>query len=184
MTTHPRARATNIWVWILAALSGLAGLIGVLMSLRYAGLPSAISCGPVCQHQQLVKDLTSAPSNSLRLAPEERRLAFDELASNPVQADAWLSLAVMDAEHHGGRLTANARAALERSYEFAPVDVRTAPARLKFAFNHWDQLAPQDRKAALTELTVLDGAPQKPSPVEGFGMGDPEPVRPGSLYLS
>jgi hypothetical protein len=73
------------------------------------------------------------------------------LRQGPTRATAWLDLAYAETRKAGALSTA-ARDALRRSYVFEPLGPDNTGWRVRFAFEHWDELTPDLRDSALAEV--------------------------------
>lgn len=83
------------------------------------------------------------------------------IALAPATATAWLRLAYIDAQRPEG-LNSEGLAALEQSYEVAPLGPDVSSWRLRFMFENWGQLTPGLRSHALDEMTVhVRGRPDR-----------------------
>jgi len=84
-----------------------------------------------------------------------KRETVAELHIAPTRARPWMRLAFIDAQTHNGVLTDAGVADIQHGYDFTPFDREIGPWRLAFVYNHWDQLTPSVRGAALDETEVL-----------------------------
>ena len=137
---------------MLAASAAALSTLVLLASWAPSGTPF---CGPGCIDRRLA-DLTAGDGSlpPARVA-QAKALVRRQLALSPFDASAWLRLAALEVVEGGGRLTPPAARALERSYEFTPVDLRVARWRLRFAFDHWSEISPEVRASAMAELRSL-----------------------------
>lgn len=143
-------------LWLMLAAVGAALLAAALLgSWRSQGAPF---CGPGCIDARLAALTAADGSLPARAYNPARALVRRQLGYSPFDPAGWLRLAALETAAGGGRLTPQARLALERSYRFTPVDIRVARWRLRFAFDHWIELDPGLRKSAETELRSLCAA--------------------------
>lgn len=82
------------------------------------------------------------------------RLAHKALALSPLDARAWLILAIGDTQDAHGRLTSLARQALQRSYDAAPYDPQLIADRVSFAYDHWSDLPSDLREETRSETAA------------------------------
>ena len=76
------------------------------------------------------------------------------LAQAPMNAALWARLSWLE-RRAAGRMTPQAREALDRSYAVAPYGPDITEWRLAFAFEHWAELDPSLRRSAMEEMETL-----------------------------
>lgn len=116
--------------------------------------PFSPLCGPGCLETRLKAMVGANGEVETGKIDEARTLIRRELRFSPMDIPAWLRQAALESQV-AGKLSGPARAALSASYRWAPVDASVARWRLAFMFEHWDQLDPQLRDDAMTELQGL-----------------------------
>jgi hypothetical protein len=119
--------------------------------------PQSPLCGPGCLEMRLQALAGEGGRLDADGEAQARRLIGSELGLSPLDTGSWLRLAALEAGR--GPLNAKAKAALLASYRFTPVDAEMARWRLTFLFEHWQELDPQLRAAAETEIQDLMVAP-------------------------
>jgi hypothetical protein len=138
---------------LVLALSVLgAGLAGVLALSFLASGPSF--CGPGCIDRRMDALVASDGRVNPSQASRARDLIRRRLELSPFDDGAWLRLAALEVET-AGVFTPAARAAVETSYRYAPVDAAVARWRLAFVFEHWREVTPSIRKSAEMEMRSL-----------------------------
>jgi hypothetical protein len=116
---------------------------------------SAPICGPACQDTRFSEAMaTDGPVSPPKLAAAQAAVTA-KLSMSPFDTGAWLRLAVTEAGGYTGPLNPRSVQALENSYRLAPVDVNFTAWRLVYVFNHWSEITPGIRKAAIWEATTL-----------------------------
>lgn len=83
------------------------------------------------------------------------RLSQQAIGQFPYDTSAWLQLAWLDAAQHGGRLSAQGAADLQRSYDLVAIDPDIGPARIRLALENWARLTFELRTAATTEAKAM-----------------------------
>lgn len=116
------------------------------------GLASQVTPSDFSQERKAT-DLLGGALTPARLAAAEGA-ANAALRIAPTHAGAWIDLAFVDSVRNGGRLSAVGLKALQKSYDFEPLGPDVSPWRLKFDFEHWDQLTPELRTAAIDEAAA------------------------------
>lgn len=133
--------ATTLTIFaLLAPRTGLAGSLGL---------------APVFELRADTLARSAGTDENARLGAlgETRR----SLAQAPANPTAWLRLAYLDSVSQEG-LTGQGDRALAASYAIAPYGPDVTTWRLAFAFNHWDSISADNRRAALDELSVASSA--------------------------
>ena len=119
-----------------------------------------------------LSDPTGIVASSVRLAPVEevraqrllappgdhgapdvtrgRAAALAALSQGPTRATAWLDLAYAETLK-AGFMNGAAQDALRRSWIFEPFGPDDTEWRIRFAFEHWGELAPDLRQSAMAE---------------------------------
>lgn len=88
-------------------------------------------------------------------AREAAALSRAAIAQYPYDTAAWLQLAYLDAARHGGRVSAEGVADLQRSYDLVAADPDVGLWRLRFALENWVWLSFEARTAAEAEAALL-----------------------------
>lgn len=123
------------------------GAAGLLLS-AFSGLGLVTLAGV---QEDRAADLLDRTPVTPRARVASEAAARQALARSPTRAAGWLELAYADSLKPQG-LGASGIQALQRSYDFEPLGPDVSEWRLAFAFEHWDQLTPEIRAAALNEL--------------------------------
>lgn len=142
-------------VWAAGAGAALT-LIGTLLLL--SGLVAPQGAAGAWSPAAGVHDLrATALLEAGRMRPAElaaaRRETLAALARSPVDDAAWLRMAYID-RLRGGRLAAEGKEALRRSYDVAPYGPDTSLWRVRFALENWQDLDPELRRETLDEVRV------------------------------
>ena len=107
---------------------------------------------PYLQQQRAADALSRAPTaQNLERARVASQWALREA---PTQAQSWVNLAFIDVAINR-KLTAAGLQDLQHSYDFEPLGPDISTWRLRFLFEHWDQLTPELRSAAAEELDAV-----------------------------
>lgn len=140
-----------------ALLIACLAMTGAAAAMTAAALPLGAGplCGPSCLDRRIEALLDARGSLPPSARPQARDLINRELALSPFNTAAWLRLAVLETDTHGGRLTPTGSAALRASYRYAPIDPEVALWRTTFAFNHWRDASPDLRWSAEREYRLL-----------------------------
>jgi hypothetical protein len=85
------------------------------------------------------------------LLAQAERTTRQGLRRTPVSSEAWARLALILSERAGGAATPAVQQALQTSYDAAPYQKAAAQWRIAFCADHWPQITPALRKAALAE---------------------------------
>ena len=98
-------------------------------------------------------------------SPEAARAAIDlsnrAIVQYPYDTAAWLQLAYVDATQHGGRLSPQGMAYLQRSYDLVAVDPDIGLWRIRFALETWPWLTFELHTAVAAEATALAATPRR-----------------------
>lgn len=93
--------------------------------------------------RQNPRDYATADRESLR-----------QLSNSPVQAVAWLRLAYSGVSRNG-RVGPQEQTYIDRAYAVGPLDPDISLWRLRFLMNHWGEISPRTRAAAIVEFKTL-----------------------------
>ena len=135
---------------LLAGGTALGAAICVIaLSDPDGGLAAAAGLAP-SEEVRAQRLLTPTRLSTAELARGEAA-ARAALSQGPARATAWLDLAYAETRK-AGALSNAARDALRRSYVFEPLGPDNSGWRVRFAFEHWDELTPDLRDSALAEV--------------------------------
>jgi O-antigen ligase len=135
------------------AAAGFGALLSVVAG-GYAAATGLAPSGRLVPGLPLPAAYDEMATNALARDPQgARRLALKALALSPVDARAWLVLAIGDASA-SGRMTPFARQALQRTYDAAPYDPQLIAERVSFAYDHWADLPPDLREQTRSEMAA------------------------------
>ncbi len=152
---------------VVVIVMGALMLCGMLWPLSPVGA-FAGSVLPITEVYEARADQSLAVSGgkpNWALAEQE---TWRELRVAPTRTLPWMRLAYIDASSHGGRLTADGLGDVQHSYTFSPYDRDIGVWRLEFLYDHWDELNPDIRKAALEETAGLWGLPSRQAQIRQF----------------
>lgn len=100
--------------------------------------------------------------------PEALATTKAELGAQPMDAAGWLRIAYLKSAD-GKPLDAESLDAIEKSYTVSPYGPGFASWRLRFLYEHWDQLTPDIRTDVTDEYTTITqalGSPIDPTTLE------------------
>jgi len=166
LSKHALVAALATASLVVVVLGGLM-LCGMLWPLSPVGA-FAGSVLPITEVDQARADQSLSPARGAPNWALAERETWRELKVAPTRTVPWMRLAYIDAKRNGGRLTAAGLGDLERSYTFSPYDRDIGVWRLAFLYEHWDELNPIVRKAALEETAGLWGLPSRQAQLRQF----------------
>ena len=102
-------------------------------------------------------------ASTLALDSDPKRaktFAHEALALRPVDARAWLNLAIADTRA-AKRLTPQSSAELQHTYDVAPYDPQLIADRVALAYDHWSELPADMREETSSEMKAAWTYPQQ-----------------------
>lgn len=160
-------RLSSAWALCLVpAVIAVALLIAIIAP---ASTPAHLIAGLIPVPDVAASDFKRAIGTAAEAPSDAREHFFDlaeaaavrEVRAAPFKPDAWLHLALAQAERKG-RLTQAALTSLDRSFEVAPIDAKVAAWRAYFALTSWTALPQAIRTKVTAELkTVWTANPER-----------------------
>ena len=169
-------RSVPTIAWVAAGFGFAVAVLAELMSFQLGAGAAAPAVMPLAQ----TYDLRAAQALASDRA-DARALTLKSLAIRPVNARAWLRLAQIDGDHPATFGDA-ARQSLSRSYETGPYDAHLLRERIRFAFDHWNQLGGDLQSQVNSEIDVAWPSADTRAELVAAAAGVNEPM--GRLTLS
>ena len=143
--------------WTLGAL----GLVVAAVAGGYAVETATLETEKPMAALPLPAAYDVASTQALDIDPKRSEiLAHDALALRPVDARAWLNLAITDARA-AKRLTPLSTAEFQHSYDVAPYDPQLIADRVAFAYDHWPELPADMREETVSEMMAAWPYPEQ-----------------------
>ncbi|ALL14893.1 O-antigen ligase family protein [Caulobacter henricii] len=149
------ARKTDpptVWTAAVAAAAVLTFSVLGTTPLLAARVGSDLTAWPTAPADALGREIEISLARP-NLPPVDltrlEQLSQREVALRPASGAAWLRRAAVSAARGQAK---DASQALERSYAVAPLQTSLFVSRTKFAYEHWDQISPEAREAAIYQF--------------------------------